>query len=178
MPHCKTLHEKIGDNLVKPCIILFDSYQWYYCCMLLRMPSDKPNGDGSGGWIPSMRDKRIAKLSEEAGSEKALSRGKYIAAGIIVLGCIGALGSAVRPLLRQRFAANAAAVTARQRSRPITPETSAQLENVLGRLRHLQSLHQQRHPLWYGRPTDEMIAQAEKELAAQHAPSMSTPEIR
>lgn len=102
---------------------------------------------------------------------------------------LGAIASTARPLLRQHFASRAkaaqAATAARAGAQP-TPSSpaaaaaaaaasmdarAAELGPVLERLRELQRRHQARHPLWYGRPTPEFVAEMRAAMEASNRPA-------
>ena len=115
-----------------------------------------------------LNDARIAALSAAAGSAAAVSRGQWLAAGMVVVGMLGALGVALRPVYRHHFAARAAAaaaagrpigsrsadaarrVIARDAGEALPPEEQARLQVALERLAELQVGHRKRHPTWYG----------------------------
>lgn len=125
-----------------------------------------------------MSDARITQLAAEAGSEEAVSRGRKLAMILMIVGGAGALASSVRPLLRTHFRrpagpagsgktrTAAAAVRAAQAVDPAARmEMTGDVLKLLDRLRELQTSHRERHPLWYGQPTTEMIAQEQQRLA-------------
>lgn len=100
---------------------------------------------------------------------------RYIAAAIIVVGIIGGLATAVRPVIRQKYAVNA--LTAQQildRKKTalvkgnvnavLSAEDQARLVTMLSRLRELQQAHRARHPTWYGEPDAATL-----EYAVRHA---------
>jgi len=117
-------------------------------------------------------DSSIARLAREAGSEEAVDRSKWIAFSIIVLGGLGAIASAMRPVIRQYYAARAparsAAAVVSAPSASVSAVHTAKLDELLTRLRLLQSQHQERHPLWYGRPTPSLIADMQAIIEAKN----------
>jgi hypothetical protein len=129
---------------------------------------------------PAFADARVSKLTEEAGSEASISRGKHIAAAVIVIGFVGALGSAMRPILRQKYGASTARkplLTISQRPQ-LTSQESARLQALLARMRELQYRHRARHPLWYGEPTVDMVLAAEEHVSLRNAGVGSVPVLR
>lgn len=111
-----------------------------------------------------------ASSDPSAGAEDG-GNTKKIAIAVIVIGGLGAVASAMRPILRQKFGGNAmtkaqrkaaetAAVASQQASVAALASgaESPQVAPLLERLRELQRWHQQRHPLWYGRPTPELVS--------------------
>lgn len=71
--------------------------------------ADSAAGAGAGAGGVQLKDRNIARLTAEAGSESAISRGKLLAGGIVVVGMLGALGAAMRPVWAARWAARQAA---------------------------------------------------------------------
>ena len=125
-------------------------------------PTEPPSAYG-------LNDRRIAALAAASGSAESVSRGQWLAAGMVVVGMLGALGVALRPIYRHHFASRAAAAAAgagtpsvqrsadaarraiaREAGEVLPPEEQARLQAALERLAELQSAHRSRHPLWYG----------------------------
>lgn len=105
----------------------------------------------------SRAEVNIARLAEAAGSEESISRGRYIALGIVVVGMLGAVGSAFRPLYRQHFKLGASAVVARSaasarraREGSLTAAEAQRLELARQRLSELQASQRARHPALRG----------------------------
>jgi hypothetical protein len=125
-------------------------------------------------------------FSRNAGqAEGGDGNSRAIAIAVIVIGGLGAVASAMRPILRQKYGgsgptraqkktADSAAIGSPQSFAvggvgvPAAPSISASLASgaespqvapLLARLRELQRWHQARHPLWYGRPTPELAAE-------------------
>ena len=112
--------------------------------------------DPSGGERKSRAEANIARLMNEAGSEASIERGRYVALGIVVIGMLGAVGSAFRPLYRQHFrlAANnvsrSAAAAHRARAGGLSAEEVERLEAVRQRLAVLQANKRARNPMLHG----------------------------
>ncbi len=93
----------------------------------------------------------IEKLAETAGSAEALSRGRFLAVGIVIFGMIGAVGAALRPLYRHHFRQSAQSMrSAGAARRAIAFErdgsaTSADAERLLQAKQRLDEL-KARHP--------------------------------
>jgi len=112
--------------------------------------------DPAGGERKSRAEANIARLMNEAGSEASIERGRYVALGIVVIGMLGAVGSAFRPLYLQHFrlAANnvsrSAAAAHRARAGGLSVEEVERLEAVRQRLAVLQANKRARHPMLHG----------------------------
>lgn len=90
---------------------------------------------------------------------------------------LGAIASTARPLLRQHFAAKAKGAPAAVGSKAgnvvgaaAIEAQAAELGPMLERLRELQRGHQARHPLWYGRPTPEFVAEMKAAMESANTP--------
>lgn len=92
---------------------------------------------------------------------------------------LGAIASTARPLLRQHFASKAKVAQAAVGAKPANAAgasaaameaQAAELGPMLERLRELQRGHQARHPLWYGRPTPEFVAEMKAAMEAANTP--------
>ena len=97
---------------------------------------------------------QIAQLTEAAGSEDSISRGRYIALGIVVVGLLGAVGSAMRPLYRHQFRHTGPAVVrsaaSARRARDFSAEDQEKLNCARLRLAELQERQRLRHPALHG----------------------------
>lgn len=109
----------------------------------------------------SRAEANIARLAEAAGSEESISRGRYIALAIVVVGMLGAVGSAIRPLYRQHFRLSAPAVVARSAASArraqdgkLSAADAERLEKVRHRLAELQASQRARHPALRGGDDD------------------------
>jgi hypothetical protein len=160
--------------------------------------SEAEDRDGSSlvGGI-RVEDKRVSQLTAQAGSEAAISRGKYLAAGIVVVGMLGAVGAALRPVWAARHAARMASVSgttgphtavpatrsaevarrtlAAARGESLPQEEQARLDALLARLRELQQRHRDRHPLWYMLPASSSTVSSGAQLDLGPAPGAQPP---
>jgi hypothetical protein len=124
----------------------------------MAYPSGGPAGvpaQSSSAAAPAphpFQDKGIAALAAAAGTEDSVERGKGLAVLMVVVGFVGAMGVAARPLYTRAFAARAAteaaAASAARAAR--TAENSDRVQVLLARLDTLQARHRARHPMWYG----------------------------
>jgi hypothetical protein len=91
---------------------------------------DKNSSSGSIDKEPviSLKDKNIDYLAQSAGSDEAISRGKLLAFLVIIVGVVGGLASAVKPIYRKHFAENAKRI-ASQVAAPNTPGFSSVVNN-------------------------------------------------
>jgi hypothetical protein len=107
---------------------------------------------------------------------------KWLVGALVVVGGLGAIASAARPIIRQRVKAKAAErAAAAARATAVAPlgsaaslatmetQRAAAVAPLLARLRELQRGHQARHPLWYGRPTPDMVEEMRQALKARAA---------
>jgi hypothetical protein len=135
---------------------------------------------------PTAKEGRSGSLSEGDGEATWLTgpgRG-WVIAGLVMLSA-GAIASAVRPLIRSKFAAaDAARRSAVAASRgeahaaaavagtaaAATPAPTADVAAKLARLQQLNAAHRARHPLWYGEPTPELVSAVRKVLAETPSP--------
>jgi len=112
---------------------------------------------------------------EDVAVERAPS--KWVVVAVIVVGGLGAIATAARPLLRQRYSASRGVVRTAEEAFATTDPVAAQAiadrraeaAVLLERLRELQRAHQARHPLWYGRPTPELVGEIKEVLARKAA---------
>lgn len=94
----------------------------------------------------------IALLTRSSGSDESISRGRYIALGIAVIGMVGAVGSALRPVYSSHFrrASNqvvrSAAAAQREAQGSMSSADAERLEKARQRLAELQAKQQLRHP--------------------------------
>jgi hypothetical protein len=114
--------------------------------------STPPSEDGSTDRGQLMPDRGVAYLRAAAGSDEAVSRGYYIAVGIVAVGVVGTLGVGLRPLYRKAFAARAAQeaavrAAAADERRAMNAD---QVAVLMARLNTLQARHRARHPMLYG----------------------------
>jgi hypothetical protein len=83
-------------------------------------PSPQPTTSSSSSSTPTpsnlLADRGIAALTAAAGSDESILRGKYMAVGLVVVGMIGALGVAFRPLYRPVLLARAEAAARQARA--------------------------------------------------------------
>ena len=112
----------------------------------------------------ALSDPRVTQLKSQAGTEGALTRSKWLAAGIVLVGMLGAMGVALRPIYVAEFARRAQArgpqrsadkarrALAHSAGEALPAAEAEQLSMLLARLRDLQLAHRVRHPLWYGEP--------------------------
>jgi hypothetical protein len=118
------------------------------------MASDKP---ATVRLEAVLKDSTIEKLSAASGSAESLSFGRNVAIAGLAVGMLGALGALMRPLYRKSFAANAARDAAVQSARAASSRragtSDAELAAAVERLDALQARHRERHPHWYGLPT-------------------------
>jgi hypothetical protein len=113
------------------------------------MQADAPP-PGSAASSPAARhlaDAQIAALAQAAASDESAARGRNITL-LLVLGFVGAVGLAARPLYRASFAERAAVEAAIQRAaRSQRREEGAErLQQLLARLEELERAHQKRAP--------------------------------
>ena len=96
----------------------------------------------------------VDALSAASGSDAALSRSHWLAAATLLVGVVGALGVASRPLLLRRFAPAAAhrdAVSAALlERRSVAGRVDPKVRAMADRLAALQAAQLQRHPNWHG----------------------------
>lgn len=151
------------------CVLVSIAMASFLDCFIGEMSDiagSRPDGGESAPPI-NVSDKRISALAAAAGTDEAVSRGKWIAAGMVIVGMVGAIGVGLRPIYRQHFATRAAAVQrsadaakrvmAREAGHELPPAEAVRLAELLERLDVLQSRHRARHPLWYGEPTPDML---------------------
>ncbi len=125
----------------------------------------RPAGAGAGGGGAAggadgappagralMHDRGVAALVAAAGSDEAVSRGRWLAVATVAVGVLGALGVGLRPVYRQAFAARAAAEAAGRAAADAATRTANadRIQALSARLAVLQARHRARHPLWYG----------------------------
>jgi hypothetical protein len=81
-------------------------------------PTTSSSSSSSSTPTPSnlLADRGIAALTAAAGSDESILRGKYMAVGLVVVGMIGALGVAFRPLYRPVLLARAEAAARQARA--------------------------------------------------------------
>jgi hypothetical protein len=96
----------------------------------------------------------LDSLSADAGSESAVSRGRWLAGVTVLVGMVGALGVAMRPVLARRFAPVAAqrdAVSAAIEARRVQAgHVDPRVRVMMDRLAHLRRSQLERHPMWHG----------------------------
>ena len=108
-------------------------------------------------------DARVSALQAQAGTDASVTRGRWIAAGIVFVGMVGAVGVSLRPIYSRAFAAAAAAkaappsrtaLAARRAATASAGGLSAPDEGALAvklaRLEALVAEDRRRHPLRYG----------------------------
>jgi hypothetical protein len=105
--------------------------------------------------LPSaLRDGGVDELSRASGSAGSISRGRWLAAATLGVGVLGALGVALRPVLRRAFAGNAAAQAARasdaRAERAHAGRADGSVQAKIARLAELQRAHRSRHPMLHG----------------------------
>jgi hypothetical protein len=102
----------------------------------------------------------IVDLANAAGTAEAVSRGQTIAFAIVVVGMLGAVGAALRPLYRHHFVKSARGTPSRsadaarraiafERDGIVASTDTARLEQAQKRLRELQASHMARNPYLY-----------------------------
>jgi hypothetical protein len=93
-------------------------------------------------------------LTADAGSASAVSRGRYLAGMTLLVGMVGALGVAMRPVLARRFAPIAAqrdAVSAAMEQRRVAAgRVDPRVRAMADRLAELRRAQLERHPMWHG----------------------------
>jgi hypothetical protein len=145
------------------------------------------NATGSAGW-----GNPFAAWGAGAPDEASSRQLRWLAFSLLLVGSLGAVSSAARPLLRRRVVAAAAAAHVPERaaaaaaaeaaaaggggaSAAAAAARAAALAPLRARLRALQRAHAERHPLWYGRPSAEMIEEARAALSARRAVEFEAP---
>ncbi len=112
----------------------------------------------------SARDDNVASLAAAAGSADAVSRGRAVAAGTLLVVMLGALGVGFRPVYRRAFAPNAALQAAAagdaRAARVVAARASPAVAAKLARLDELERAHRARNPLLYALAEGEAVAGA------------------
>ena len=121
----------------------------------------------------SLGDRRVEALQSAAGTTEAVNRGKLIGGAIVVVGMLGAVGVAFRPIYTKAFAARAVvqrtAAEARRATQGLSPADEVRLEKLTVRLHELQTAQRERHPLWFPSSSGEAPAMAEGKAAASRS---------
>ena len=118
--------------------------------------------------------------NDDAGSSNSRAI-RWTALTLIFVGALGAVASATRPLLRRRVAAAARAASESESAIRLAAAAAAPsgahsaaaaareaaVAPLRVRLRDLQRAYAERHPLWFGRPTPEIIEEATAALATR-----------